>query len=209
MDAKLPRMAERIEFWPTEKLKPYEKNPRLHSDEQISQLAASFIRFGMVIPILVDKSAGVIAGHGRLEAAKLVGLEKIPVVVLDNLTDEEKRAYVIADNKLAENASWDKELLGEHVEVLMAKDFDMGVIGFSEDELEQLLLEAQDDLSDGFDDDNEGREVQDESDTQCVVGSYRIPIPRADYLRWHDAIRSAVGFEKESIRNEIKRRLKI
>ncbi len=209
MDAKLPRMAERIEFWETEKLKPYEKNPRLHSDEQISQLAASFIRFGMVMPILVDKDAGVIAGHGRLEAAKLVGLEKIPVVVLDNLTDEEKRAYVIADNKLAENASWDKELLGEHVELLMAKDFDMGVVGFSEDELEQLLLEAQDDLSDGFDDDNEGHEVQDESDTQCVVGSYRIPIPRADYLRWHDAIRSAVGFEKESIRNEIKRRLKI
>ncbi|MDD3182448.1 MAG: ParB/Srx family N-terminal domain-containing protein [Alphaproteobacteria bacterium] len=209
MDAKLPRMAERIEFWETEKLKPYEKNPRLHSDEQISQLAASFIRFGMVMPILVDKEAGVIAGHGRLEAAKLVGLEKIPVVVLDNLTDEEKRAYVIADNKLAENASWDKELLGEHVELLMAKDFDMGVVGFSEDELEQLLLEAQDDLSDGFDDDNEGHEVQDESDTQCVVGSYRIPIPRADYLRWHDAIRSAVGFEKESIKNEIKRRLKI
>lgn len=91
MNAKLPRMAERIEFWETEKLKPYEKNPRLHSDEQISQLAASFIRFGMVMPILVDKDAGVIAGHGRLEAAKLVGLEKIPVVVLDNLTDEERR----------------------------------------------------------------------------------------------------------------------
>lgn len=209
MDAKLPRMAERIEFWPTEKLKPYEKNPRLHSDEQISQLAASFIRFGMVMPILVDKDAGVIAGHGRLEAAKLVGLEKIPVVVLDNLTDEEKRAYIIADNKLAENASWDKELLGEHVEVLLSKDFDMGVIGFSKDELEQLLAEAQDDLSDGFDNDEKSDEIQDESDTQCVVGSYRIPIPRADYLRWHDAIRSAVGFEKDCIKNEIKRRLKI
>jgi len=209
MDTKLPRMAERIEFWPVAKLQPYERNPRLHSDEQISQIAASFIRFGMVMPILVDKDAGVMAGHGRLEAGKLVGLEKIPVVVLDNLTDEEKRAYIIADNKLAENASWDKELLGEHVEVLLSKDFDMGVIGFSKDELEQLLAEAQDDLSDGFDDDEKSDEIQDESDTQCVVGSYRIPIPRADYLRWHDAIRSAVGFEKDCIKNEIKRRLKI
>jgi hypothetical protein len=85
----------------------------------------------------------------------------------------------------------------------------MGVIGFSKDELEQLLAEAQDDLSDGFDDDEKSDEIQDESDTQCVVGSYRIPIPRADYLRWHDAIRSAVGFEKDCIKNEIKRRLKI
>ena len=100
MDTKLPRMAERIEFWATTKLLPYEKNPRLHSDEQISQIAASFIRFGMEMPILVDSAAGVIAGHGRLEAAKLVGLKKVPVVILDGLSEEEKSAYVIADNKL-------------------------------------------------------------------------------------------------------------
>jgi len=208
MDTKLPRMAERIEFWPVTKLQPYDRNPRIHSDEQISQIAASFIRFGMVMPILVDSGAGVIAGHGRLEAAKLVGLKKVPVVILDNLTDEEKRAYVIADNKLAENASWDKELLGEHVEVLMAKDFDMGVIGFSNDEIERLLNEAKEDLTDGFDEE-ESDEHQEESDTQCVIGPYRFPIPRADYLRWHDAIREAVGFEKESIKNEIRKRLKL
>lgn len=208
MDTKLPRMAERIEFWPTSKLQPYEKNPRLHSDEQISQIAASFIRFGMVMPILVDSAAGVIAGHGRLEAAKLVGLKKVPVVILDGLSEEEKSAYVIADNKLAENASWDKELLSEHVEVLLAKDFDMGVIGFSKDEIDQLLNEAQDDLSDGFNGE-ETDDHQEESDTQCVVGSYRLPISRDDYLRWHDSIREAVGFEKDAIKKEIRRRLKL
>ena len=209
MNAKLPRMAERIEFWQTEKLQPYDKNPRLHSDEQISQIAASFIRFGMVQPILVDSDAGVIAGHGRLEAAKLVGLEQVPVVVLDKLTEDEKRAYVIADNKLAENAQWDRELLGEELEDLMTKDFEVELTGFSKDELEQLLSEAHDDLTDGFDSEGDGDEAQEESDTQCVVGPYRIPVPRADYLRWHDSIRSAVGFEKESIKNEIRRRLKL
>jgi len=209
MNAKLPRMAERIEFWQTEKLQPYDKNPRLHSDEQISQIAASFIRFGMVQPILVDSDAGVIAGHGRLEAAKLVGLEQVPVVVLDKLTEDEKRAYVIADNKLAENAQWDRELLGEELEDLMTKDFEVELTGFSKDELEQLLSEAHDDLTDGFDSEGDGDEAQEESDTQCVVGPYHIPVPRADYLRWHDSIRSAVGFEKESIKNEIRRRLKL
>lgn len=209
MDTKLPRMAKRIELWKTEKLQPYEKNPRVHSDEQISQIAASFIRFGMVQPILVDSDAGVIAGHGRLEAAKLVGLEQVPVVVLDNLTNDEKRAYVIADNKLAENAQWDKELLGEELDDLIAKDFEVELTGFSQDELEQLLNEAQDDLTDGFDDEGDGDEKQEESDTQCVVGSYRIPVSRADYMRWHDAIRSAVGFEKDAIKKEIKRRLKL
>lgn len=208
MDTKLPRMAERIEFWPTSKLQPYEKNPRIHSDEQISQIAASFIRFGMVMPILVDSTAGVIAGHGRLEAAKLVGLKKVPVVVLDGLSEDEKNAYVIADNKLAENASWDKELLGEHVEVLLAKDFDMGVIGFSKDEIDQLLNEAEEDLSDGFDGDDTEK-PQEESDTQCVIGSYRLPVSRDDYLRWHDSIREAVGFEKDAIKKEIRRRLKL
>lgn len=208
MDTKLPRMAERIEFWPVAKLQPYERNPRIHSDEQISQIAASFIRFGMVMPILVDSEAGVIAGHGRLEAAKLVGLKKVPVVILDNLTDEEKRAYVIADNKLAENASWDKELLGEEIEALMAKEFDIELVGFSKDEIDQLLNEAREDLSDGFDDEKT-EETQEESDTQCVIGSYRIPISREDYLRWHDSIREAVGFEKHAIKKEIRRRLKL
>ena len=98
------RMADRIEVWPTDKLVPYDKNPRTHSPEQINQIAASIAEFGFLNPILVDTTAGIIAGHGRLQAAKQLGLAQVPVVVLDHLTEAQKRAYVIADNKLALNA---------------------------------------------------------------------------------------------------------
>lgn len=210
MNLKLPGMAERIELWPVEKVLPYDKNPRTHSDEQVSQIAASIIQFGMVTPLLVDSQAGLIAGHGRLEAAKLIGLSKVPVVILDHLTEDQKRAYVIADNKLAENAGWDKNLLSQEIESLIANEFDIGLVGFSEDEISQLLSSMNDDLSDGFEE-GEGSANDDveEADTNCVIGSYRIPIQREDYMRWHDSIRAAVGFDKDAIKKEIRKRLKI
>lgn len=208
MNPKIPGMANRIEMWGVEKLRPYIRNARTHSDEQISQIAASFLQFGMVNPLLVDSEAGLIAGHGRLEAAKLIGMKKVPVIVLDHLTEEQKQAYIIADNKLAENAGWDRELLQQEIQSLMEKDFDVGIIGFSQDELEQILKQVEDEITDGFDDDSE-EDVTEEADTVCVVGSYRIPIARDEYMRWHDAIREKVGFEKDAIKDEIRRRLKI
>lgn len=135
------RMADRIEIWPTDKLVPYDKNPRTHSTEQVSQIAASIAEFGFLNPILVDMTAGIIAGHGRLQAAKQLGLAQVPVVVLDHLTDSQKRAYVIADNKLALNAGWDDDLLRTEMAALAAENFDMPVIGFSDDELAALLAE--------------------------------------------------------------------
>jgi DNA modification methylase len=135
------RMADRIEVWPVGKLVPYDKNPRTHSTEQVNQIAASIAEFGFLNPILVDTAAGIIAGHGRLQAAKQLGLAQVPVVVLDHLTDVQKRAYVIADNKLALNAGWDEGLLRAEMVALSAENFDLPVIGFSDEELAGILAE--------------------------------------------------------------------
>ena len=110
-----PVLAERIEHWPVERLAPYERNPRTHSDAQVAQIAASIVEFGFVNPILVDSNAGIVAGHGRLLAAKKLGLAEVPVVMLDHLSETQKRAYIIADNRLAENAGWDEQLLAEEL----------------------------------------------------------------------------------------------
>ncbi len=132
-------MAERIELWPVKRLQPYAKNARTHSDEQIDQIAASMREFGFTNPILVDSADGIIAGHGRLAAAKRLGLESVPVIVLDHLSDAQRRAYILADNKLALNAGWDDALLSEELHGLAGEGYDLSVIGFSDDELSELL----------------------------------------------------------------------
>src|SRR5438477_6397740 len=104
-------IARSIEHWPLDKLIPYARNPRTHSDAQIAQIAASITEFGFNNPILVDSKAGIIAGHGRLLAARKLQLSEVPVIVLDHLTEAQKRAYIIADNQLALNAGWDDDIL--------------------------------------------------------------------------------------------------
>lgn len=136
-------MAQRIELWPLSRLKPYERNARTHSAEQVAQIAASIVEFGFTNPILVDSSDGIIAGHGRLQAALELGLSTVPVVVLDHLSDRQRRAYILADNQLALNAGWDLELLRTELQDLVADDFDLSVIGFSDDELSDLLPEVE------------------------------------------------------------------
>jgi DNA modification methylase len=132
-------MARRIEIWPIEKLVPYARNPRTHSAAQVAQIAASIVEFGFNAPILVDSSAGVIAGHGRLQAARKLGLEEVPVIVLDHLSESQKRAYIIADNKLALNSGWDEELLAAELADLEQSGMDLALVGFSDDELRELL----------------------------------------------------------------------
>ncbi|MBM5800001.1 MAG: site-specific DNA-methyltransferase [Cyanobacteria bacterium K_DeepCast_35m_m2_023] len=136
-------MAQRIELWPLSRLKPYERNARTHSTEQIAQIAASIVEFGFTNPLLVDSSDGIIAGHGRLQAAQELGLSTVPVVVLDHLSDRQRRAYILADNQLALNAGWDLELLRTELQDLVADDFDLSVIGFSDEELSDLLPEIE------------------------------------------------------------------
>ncbi len=132
-------MAKRIELWSVDRLVPYERNSRTHSPEQVAQIAASISEFGFVNPILVDSDAGVIAGHCRLAAARDLGLDEVPVVVLDHLSPTQRKAYVIADNKLALNAGWDMSLLQQEVAGLQLQDFDLDLLGFDEKDLAGLL----------------------------------------------------------------------
>jgi DNA modification methylase len=134
-------MAKRIELWPIDRLIPYARNPRTHSESQIAQIAASIAEFGFNNPVLVDTKDGIIAGHGRLLAARKLKLNQVPVVVLDHLSETQKRAYILADNRLAELAGWDEELLRGELAELRDADFNLDVIGFDEDELERLLAE--------------------------------------------------------------------
>lgn len=128
-------MAKRLEMWPLERLRPYANNARVHSDRQVEQIAASIREFGFTAPILVDSADGILAGHGRLQAAHLLGLAEVPVVVLDHLDERQRRAYLLADNRLAENATWDEGLLAKE---LAAIDLDPRVLGFDEDDLARL-----------------------------------------------------------------------
>lgn len=127
---------------------PFARNSRTHSDEQVAQIAASIREFGWTNPILVDGANGIIAGHGRLAAARKLGMAEIPVIVLDHLTDAQKRALVIADNKLALNAGWDTELLSSEIEGLGEEGFDLSLLGFNEAELAALLAEKTEGLTD-------------------------------------------------------------
>jgi DNA modification methylase len=124
-------------------LKPSARNPRTHSDRQLRQIADSMRQFGFTNPVLIDADGGVIAGHGRLEAARLLGLEQVPTIRLDQMSEAQKRAYVLADNRLAENAGWDRELLALELQYLtkLELDFDVTVTGFATAEIDLLLGE--------------------------------------------------------------------
>lgn len=114
-------------------LKPWPGAARTHSRKQIRQIAESIRRFGFINPIVIDEDRQILAGHGRIEAARVMRLEEVPALRIDTMSEAEKRAYVIADNKLALNAGWDRKLLGDELERLLAEDlhFDIGIAGFS------------------------------------------------------------------------------
>ncbi len=138
----LVALADRIELWPIDRLRPYERNPRTHSEAQVDQIAASMVEFGWTNPILIDESAGILAGHGRLLAARKLDLTEVPVIRFEHLSEAQKRAYLIADNALALNAGWSEELLAEELAWLRDERFDLDLIGFDASELERLLALA-------------------------------------------------------------------
>src|ERR1700693_2230078 len=148
----LNRMAKHIEMWLVDKLIPWARSPRTHSDAQVAQIAASIAEFGFNNPILVDTKAGIIAGHGRLLAARKLQLAEVPVIVLDHLTEAQKRAYILADNQLALNAGWDDTLLRAELAALQEEDFDISLLGFEDDELARLL--AAQDAAEGLTDED-------------------------------------------------------
>lgn len=132
-------MEMKIEQLTTDSLIPYARNARTHSDEQVAQIAGSIREFGFTNPVLIDKEGTIVAGHGRVMAARKLGLETVPCIRLGHLTPAQVRAYVIADNKLALNAGWDEDMLRSELDALKTEGFEMGLTGFSDSEIETIL----------------------------------------------------------------------
>ena len=151
-------LADKIEQWPTAKLLPYARNARTHSDEQVAQIAASIAEFGFTNPILAGADGVIVAGHGRLAAAHKLGLALVPVVILEHLSSTQRRALVIADNRIAENAGWDEAMLRIELVTLQDDDFDVSLTGFDADALADLLAD-EDGNGDGDTDDDAVPEI--------------------------------------------------
>lgn len=141
---------------PVEKLVPYVNNARTHSPEQINKLRSSLREFGFVNPVIIDSDYGIIAGHGRVKAAKEEGIGEVPCVFADYLTEAQKKAYILADNRMAMDAGWDEELLRIEIEALQGEDYDIGLTGFDEKDIAELFAgEDGDARDDDFDVDEE------------------------------------------------------
>jgi hypothetical protein len=134
----------KIESLPTAKLIPYARNARTHSEAQVGQIAGSIREFGFTNPVLIDAENGIIAGHGRVLAAQALGMDKVPCIRLTHLTDTQRRAYILADNKLAMNAGWDEAMLAIELGQLREEDFDLLALGFTEAELGEFSVQPGD-----------------------------------------------------------------
>lgn len=144
-------MKNKMQMVEASKLVPYVNNARTHSAAQISKLRASIREFGFINPVIIDGNYGIIAGHGRVVAAQEEGLAEVPCVLVDHLTEAQKKAYILADNRYAQDAGWDEELLRIEIEGLQAEDFDVSLTGFRDDEITDLFA-----LKDDEPDDPEG-----------------------------------------------------
>ena len=164
-----------IAWRPLGELIPYARNPRTHSDAQVAQIAASIREFGWTNPVLVDGANGIIAGHGRVLAARKLGLEQVPVIELAHMSEAQKRAYVLADNQLALNAGWNEELLRLELADLSDLAFDLGLVGFGPGELERLLAG---DGRTGLSDDDEAPALPEQAVSKrgdlWVLGDHRL-----------------------------------
>jgi site-specific DNA-methyltransferase (adenine-specific) len=167
--------ADKVEQWPINKLVPYARNARTHSDEQVGQIAASIREWGWTTPILVDEAGSIIAGHGRTLAAQRLKMTEVPVMVAKGWSDAKKRAYVIADNKLALNANWDIEMLALELTDLLGMDFDLDLTGFSAEEIATLMPVV---IEPGLTDEDEAPELQENSTTVLgdvwIMGKHRL-----------------------------------
>jgi DNA modification methylase len=167
--------AKEIKWQSVDKLIPYAKNARTHSDEQVAQIAGSIKEFGFNNPVLVDKEGSIIAGHGRLMAARKLGMVKVPVVELDHLTEAQRKAYVLADNRIALNSGWDTSMLSLELQDLK-DDIDLSLLGFDPDELDQLLNPVEE--TEGLTDEDAVPETPVEPKTKLgdiyILGNHRL-----------------------------------
>jgi hypothetical protein len=165
--------ADQISHRQIEELIPYARNSRTHSDQQILQIAASIKEWGWTIPVLIDENNGIIAGHGRILAARKLGIETVPVITAEGWSEAKKRAYVIADNKLALNADWDNELLATEISDLKLENYNIDLLGFSDDELQAVMADQDKDI-----DIDEEEIYTKKVDTPCYEPSENKPILR-------------------------------
>lgn len=167
--------ATKIEWQSVDKLIPYAKNARTHSDEQVAQIAGSIKEFGFNNPVLVDKDNSVIAGHGRLMAARKLGMDKVPVVQLGHMTEAQRKAYVLADNRIALSSGWDTSMLSLELQDLK-DDIDLSLLGFDPDELDALLNPIEE--TEGLTDEDAVPDVPDEPKTKLgdiyILGNHRL-----------------------------------
>ncbi|MCX6632302.1 MAG: site-specific DNA-methyltransferase [Candidatus Solibacter sp.] len=172
-----------VEIWPIDKLIPYARNARTHTEEQVAQVAASIVEFGWTNPILIGANRIIIAGHARLLAARKLRMTEVPVIVLDHLSDTQRRALVLADNRLAMSAGWDEEMLRVELESLKADAFDLDLVGFTDDELDEIL---ETEPGDGLTDDNDAPEPEKIAITVAgdvwVLGEHRLLCGNATVL---------------------------
>lgn len=179
-----------IVYRKTEDLVPYARNARLHDDAQITKLAASIKEFGFTTPLLIDATNGVICGHGRLAAAKKVGLQQVPCIVCSNWEDAKKRAYILADNRLALDSFWDYDLLKVELEELKDSNFDRTLTGFEQAEIDQLETPEIDDRFFG--------DVQGQGEADIFEISFTFPLELKEEMR--EFVRKTT---KETIQNRI------
>ena len=192
----------KIEQRPIEALIPYINNSRKHSDEQVAQIAASIKEFGWTNPILVDGTNGIIAGHGRLLAARKLGMDKVPTIELAHLSDTQKKALIIADNKLALNADWDTELLLIELNELISDDFALDILGFDKDELDALLNVIEPNA--GLTDEDAVPNVPEEPKTKLgdiyILGNHRLMC--GDSTMLHDVEKLMIGVYPDLIHTD-------
>jgi ParB-like chromosome segregation protein Spo0J len=177
-----------LEFVPVENLIPYARNSRTHSDAQVAQIAASIKEFGFTNPVLIDEADGIIAGHGRLLAARKLGMAEVPCLRLGYLSEIQKRAYIIADNKLALNSGWDDELLKLELGELDAKGFDLELTGFIGDDLTEAMFgPLLDDVEDA-----EQRQIDAEKyTTKIEVPIYEMKGEKPPVLELYNEVKTA------------------
>ena len=167
--------ADQVERWPIERLIPYANNPRLHNEADLGKIAASILKWGWTMPLLIDEHGELISGHARVGAAIILELKSIPVIVATGWSEDEKRAYRVADNQLAARASWDPERLRDELQALKFADFDLGLIGFEPDQLETILADSE---ASGLTDPDSVPEVPDQPVTRpgdgWLLGKHRV-----------------------------------
>lgn len=202
--ATLKVVSDQIEQWPIENLKPYNKNPKLHPQEQIDKICKSIRNFGFINPVIVHDELGIVAGHGRLHAATKLKLTHIPVVKVDHLSVDDAKAYLLADNKLGEGYGYDEDLLAEIMAELNSTAYDLSLTGFSDKEISSLL-------DDAFDVDNDESikitEVKEEKDVFIIFDKFKFSIKQDRFKKWMTNFAGSNPDDKEFVAREIIKRL--